>query len=66
VGVASSLVAAALTTRGAARVAVHVELANEGAAALYERLLGPAKAVETAAAARAAGRPRRALHWVDV
>ena len=65
-GVASSLVAAALTTPGAARVAVHVELANDGAAALYERLLGPAKAVETAAAARAAGRPRRALHWVDV
>lgn len=65
-GVAAALVAHALATSGAARVAVHVEVGNEGAAALYQKLMGPAKAVESVAVARAAGRPRRALHWVDL
>lgn len=68
-GYGRALLAAALAraaSRGARRVAVHVEVANTAGMALYGGFFGEAKDVETAQVEREAGRPRRALFWVDL
>ena len=68
-GYGRALLAAALeraSALGATRVAVHAEVANVAGMALYRGFFGEAKDVESAQVERAAGRPRRALFWVDV
>lgn len=56
----------AANVHGARRVAVHAELANEAGMALYAGVFGDPKDVESLKVERAAGRPARALFWVDL